>query len=211
MTSEQRDTRIVMIRHGRARCADESIIGGFEGCTGLTAEGRAQVAALRARLERTGELGEIDVVLTSMLPRAVDTAHLLAPALGTDPASVHRDCDLCELHVGEADGLPWDEWRSVHGEAFDADHDRPFAPGGESVNEFADRIERTVRRLADEHVGRTVVVVCHGGVISYWMKRLLGAPDVWFDVENTSLTEWRVGPQTDWALARFNDHAHLLG
>jgi broad specificity phosphatase PhoE len=56
-------------------------------------------------LSATGELGRVDALLASILPRAVETAELIAPALGLDPDSVDQDCDLCELHPGECDGM----------------------------------------------------------------------------------------------------------
>lgn len=199
------------MRHGRAVCADENIVGGRKGCTGLSDLGRTQAAQLRDRLRRTRELGNVDVLVASTLPRAVETAALIAPALGLDPTGIEQDCDFCELHVGEADGMSWVDWRRDHGAAFDADADRAFAPRGESLNQFADRVERAMRRLAVEHAGRTVVVACHGGVVAFSMIRLLGRTnDVWLNADNTSITEWHVTADGRWALARFNDAAHLL-
>ena len=41
----------------------------------------AQVRALADRLARTGELAGVDALYASVLPRAVATAEMLAPAL----------------------------------------------------------------------------------------------------------------------------------
>src|SRR4051812_44587030 len=105
-------TRLVIVRHGEAQCAVDSLVGGPKGCTGLSDEGRRQCEALRDRLIRTGELAETDVVLTSVLPRAIETAAIIAPGLGKSAEiQAKQDCDLCELHPGEADAMTWDEYR----------------------------------------------------------------------------------------------------
>ena len=96
-------TRLVLVRHGESRATVDRTLGGHESCRGLTERGRRQAQALADRLERTGELSDTSVLLTSVLPRAIETAEIVAPALGS--LEIERDCDFCEFHVGEADGL----------------------------------------------------------------------------------------------------------
>jgi probable phosphoglycerate mutase len=215
-------TRIVMVRHGESLAQELRIVGGHNGCQGLSTRGRAQVVALRDRLASTGELGDDVVLYASVMERAVETACVLAPALGNPEIS--QDCDLCEHHPGEGDGLPWDEFdrRYPHpAEGWAPDHRR--APGSETWNEMATRVAGGLDRLVDRHPGRTIVVACHGGVIVQAMIRWLAidpASDderAWFNPENASITEWRRGSNPyrrttlDWELVRFNDHAHLAG
>lgn len=193
----------------------DQTVGGPKGCTGLSEHGRCQAAALRDRLAATGELGTVDVLLSSTLPRAVETAEILAPAVGG--LAVEQLDDLCELRPGEADALLWDDYRSLYmGEGWTWDPYRPMAPGGESWAEFMVRVGRTLTDVSREHAGRTIVVACHGGVIEGSLVSLGHLPtgnrfDV--DIENTSITEWQWRPNRRghpaWALARFNDAAHL--
>ena len=72
---------MVLIRHGEAVCNVSGVCGGQLGCRGLTDRGRRQVEGLRDRLLETGELAGADVLYASVLPRAIETAELLAPAL----------------------------------------------------------------------------------------------------------------------------------
>jgi probable phosphoglycerate mutase len=123
------------------------------------------------------------------------------------------DCDLCELHPGEADGLTWDEFRVRYGDPdFDADPDSVVAPGGESWSSFVARASGAVARLADAHRGQLVVVVCHAGVIESTLLTFLpvaeGRGRLGLPTEHTSLTEWERG-DGDWRLVRYNDSAHL--
>jgi probable phosphoglycerate mutase len=203
-------TRLVLIRHGEARAALDRVVGGDRGCTGLSDRGRVQAEALRDRLARTGEVSA-DVLLASTLPRAVETADIIAPSLGRLP--VMQDCDLCELHPGECDALSWEEYDARYGVDMANDLYAPMSPGGESLAEFVLRVGRALHRLAKEHEGRNVVVACHGGVVIGSMINFFGLPvapalrpDLF--VENTSITEWQKRDGR-WSLVRFNDVAHL--
>lgn len=212
-------TRIVLVRHGEAQCHVDQVVGGLKGCTGLSDLGRRQAIALRDRLAAGGELAGAHVLYASTLPRAVETAQLIAPALagrGGDPV-VHQDEDLCELHPGEADGITWEDFRAQYTwpGGWDTSFYRPMAPGAESWALFSARVGGVLTRLAADHAGQTVVVACHGGVIENSF-RALGQlslnPQFLLRIENTSVTEWERPPGTDerrWTLVRFNDAAHL--
>lgn len=213
-------TRLVLIRHGESNSTVQRIVGGHEGCTGLSERGRHQAETLAGRLRRTGELAGVSALLTSVLPRAVETAEIIAPALGG--LVPDRRCELCEIHPGEGDGLSWEEFRDRY---LPADGSRSpyraWSPGGESWATFMARIGTTLGEVARRHQGQTVVVVCHGGVIEGSFAALGNQPlRRLFDVacENTSITEWSrweddAGPPPEevrWRLVRFNDAGHLL-
>ena len=83
------------------------------------------------------------------------------------------------------------------------------------------RVGGILRELAERHAGQTVVIACHGGVIEQSVITFLGLGHqgelATFDIENTSLTEWRRPSDEDvwwrppglWRLVRLNDAAHL--
>jgi probable phosphoglycerate mutase len=214
MPSDADQTRIVLIRHGQSRATVDQIAGGIRGCRGLTDLGVRQVEALRDRLAATDELGLVTAILSSTLPRAEETAAVLAPALGG--LTIVSDPELCEIDPGEGDGLSWEEWGERFG-GFDslAEPYRPLAPGGESFAEFQVRIGRALSRVAQEHAGGVVVVACHGGVIDGSLRFGLGL--AWTasartiaEPANTSITEWTcAGDPLHWCLVRYNDVAHL--
>jgi probable phosphoglycerate mutase len=205
-------TTLILVRHGQSQVMVDRVVGGLKGCRGLSDLGRTQAAALRDRLARTGELSA-DAVYTSTMPRAVETAAIVAPALGHEPV---QDEDLCELHPGECDGLAWDDAVAKYAIAYDQLGNRPLSPGGELGAEFQARVSGVVGRLLERHAGQTVVAVCHGGVVVAATLHLLGLPaygssaPVAFTLDVTSLTEWQVSDGEN-RLRRFNDHAHLAG
>jgi broad specificity phosphatase PhoE len=205
--------RLILVRHGDAHAGFHGVIGGRTGCTGLTDRGREQAAALRDYFATSGRV-RADVLLSSVIPRAIETAEIIAPGLGIE--TFGRECDLCEVHTGAADGLEWAEWGVRYG-SFDmeADPDRVFAPEGESWNSFHERVRQVLERLAQAYEGRTVVAVCHAGVIMASMRVLLGIKQpvngARLAPTNTGLTEWGWEPQRGrWTLHTFNEACHLV-
>jgi len=212
VTAEAPATRIVLVRHGESRCNIDGIVGGDRGCTGLTERGAAQVAALAQRLAATGELAGTAALYASTLPRAIETAEILRPALeatnGGRALEIVVDRDLRELEPGEADGLAWTDVYERWGPFdFDLDGD-PFVPGAEPWRAFAARAAGAVTRVADDNPGELVVIACHGGIITSSMAHFLpidpGVRRLDLAAKNASMTEWA---RTDghWKLLRYND------
>ena len=211
-------TRIVLIRHGESRAQELGILGGHDGCTGLSDLGREQVGRLRERLASTGELGGASVLYSSLMPRAIETAELLAPVLGD--LEVRRDCDFCEGHPGEADGLTWTELDERYPVDPAWTNRTKRAPGWETWLEMGDRVGGALESLVARHPGETVVIACHGGVVVHSMFHFLGLDSdggnrAWIAPDNTSLTEFVFAPNPyvkstlPVQLVRYNDHAHL--
>jgi probable phosphoglycerate mutase len=214
-------TRIVLVRHGESMAQEDQVVGGHVGCKGLSDRGRRQVEALRDRLARTGELCDAAALYASVMPRAVETAEIIAPALRG--LGVVQECDFCEHHPGEGDGLPWSEFELRYPRPEGPwDPDLRRDPGGETWNEMAARVSRGLDAIVERHPGQLVVVACHGGVIIQSMAKWLGLQPAdsgraWMNPINASLTEWRFASNPfsvgtlPIELVRFNDAAHLAG
>ncbi len=208
-------THLYLIRHGESVANVQPIVAGMRGDVGLTERGVAQADRLRERLAQ-GEIAA-DVLIASTLPRARQTAEIIAPALGLP---IIFDDEVQELDIGEADGMSTREaWAKYGMPDFENSPLRPIAPGGDSWGSFMLRVGRAFARIASEHVGKTIVVVCHGGVIDgafiYFMGLpTLQLPQIDFYTHNTSITHWihhhRDGTPI-WKLERYNDIAHLTG
>lgn len=209
-------TRLLLIRHGESVATVQQIVGGAHGCTGLSDLGRAQSRRLRDRLA-AGHEPVVDRLLASTLPRAIETAEILNEALGLE---LELEDELVEHRPGDADGLRWPDVVARFGD-YDGER-RPYsrmAPGAESVAEFQHRVGVLLHRLIEANIGRTVMLVCHGGVIHQAFRSALGlshrpAFDLWS--LNTSITELAgraaAGKAPDrWRLVRYNDAAHLAG
>lgn len=213
--AQENNTRLILIRHGESNVTVQRILGGEKSCTGLSKLGRDQAEALRIRFE--GEKIEIDTLYASTMPRAIETAEIIQPALKVQ--NIRTDSELVEHRPGEADGKPYDELEELYGQRdyYGRPH-TPFAPGAESLHGFHYRVSAALERLIAKHAGEKVMIVCHGGVIDVAIRQLLDLPrrgqfDLW--TLNTSITEFVVddiGPKRGrWTLIRYNDHAHLSG
>ena len=204
------NTRLVLIRHGESRATVERFIGGYRTCTGLTEFGRLQVRALRDRLI-TGHDVAATALISSNFPRAVETAQILAPALGSMPIDI--DAGWGEHDPGpDLDGTSFDTYVARFGEPSWSDLDAIVFPGGETVREFHSRVVNTLRETVRRHEGGTVVVACHGGVVDVVMRHTLQMHQTGkFELHtlNTSISEMVHVEGSKWRLVRYNDAAHL--
>jgi probable phosphoglycerate mutase len=93
---------------------------------------------------------------------------------------------------------------------------RPFArvsSGCETWLEFSTRVQQALYRVTQEHAGKDIVIVCHGGVIQasfIYCFHIANAFIPGVVIGNTSITHWSqaaVGQR--WILQRYNDTSHL--
>ncbi len=207
------NTRLVLIRHGESQVTVKRILGGPRSCTGLSPLGRQQAERLRDRFLSSGEI-QPDVIISSRYPRALETANIVAPGLGSLPVQV--DAAWGEHDPGpECDGMKYADFVARFGHVdWSGDPDGVTFRGGETVAEFSHRVRGAVFKATSQYEGKTVVVFCHGGVIDASLRRALNVPPVGgFDIYtlNTAITEIvHVGPNK-WQLHRYNDSSHLAG
>jgi probable phosphoglycerate mutase len=122
----------------------------------LNEDGRAQAAAARELLAEA----EFDRVLASGLPRAVETARIVAPE-----REVEEWPELHELRGERLSSIPPEELESAFVHAFRGvvPNEKRFL-GGETVGELFDRVLPAVERLLADETWDTALAVLHGGV-----------------------------------------------
>lgn len=219
MADDQLLSRLLIVRHGESVAMAEGVVGGPQGCRGLTELGRAQAAALRDRFA-AGREPEVDAVYSSPLPRARETTEIVLPALGGSERGrleIRIHDDLEEMRLGPADGMTWEAARERFG--FIQPMDQPYTPvleGGESRAGFRHRVALALNDIAAAHMGKTVFVGCHGGISSAAMAMAFGIPPSHRGVgvvtavtaiTELELLEWK--GRRLWQVRRFNDAAHL--
>jgi len=144
--------RIYLMRHAQVRY--------FEGVHPhevlLTEAGRNQAAAARDALQEV----HFDRVLTSGLPRTLETAQIVAPY-----GDHERNPALREIESGELRGVDPVEVQAMMTAAF-----RGVVPldsqflGGETVGELLDRVLPELDRLLADPTWDVVLLVLHGAV-----------------------------------------------
>ncbi|TMD27724.1 MAG: histidine phosphatase family protein, partial [Chloroflexi bacterium] len=120
-------------------------------------------------------------------------AEIIAPALGLP---IVFDDEVQEERPGEALNMSEREFRAKFGAV--AFEQKPFfriAPGAETWVEFALRAGTALKRITHEHEGKTIVIVCHGGIVDSSFLLFFGLsslqfPPIFFETHNTSITHW---------------------
>jgi alpha-ribazole phosphatase len=168
-------TRLLLVRHGEP---DESMHG--------RCYGRLDVPLSAAGLRRAAAVGEtlrsheIAAVYTSPLQRALDTARAVASAHGLE--AIPREA-LLELDFGELEGRSHEEIASEHPELYRFWMEDPSTvrfPGGEALSDLRARVLQEVAGIRERHVGQSVAVVAHGGVVRVVLAEALELPDTAF-------------------------------
>ncbi len=199
--------RILMARHGQTEWNLAGRIQGIEDSP-LTALGVEQAQAIGRAWRDSG----IRTIHSSPLGRAMDTARHAAAGPG---AACVGDPALVERAFGRYEGVPISALREM-----DPDWEaiilgtRPelAAPGGESLQTVAARVEAAVQRLAAASDQPTLGIVSHGHCLLGLVWRLSGEPaDIrQFHHRNASYSEleWNNGQLKvlRWAVAD-----HLAG
>jgi probable phosphoglycerate mutase len=161
-------TPALLLRHGQS---EWNALGLWQGQADppLSREGRRQTAVATARIGAEPWFEGFDLVVSSDLVRARQTAELLAEGLDLAVAPV-ADEGLREFDAGEWSGRTLAEIEKVwpgEVERFTSGLvDSP--PGGENRRDFDLRVSRAIRRiarLADQTSATSVLLVAHGGVV----------------------------------------------
>jgi ribonuclease H / adenosylcobalamin/alpha-ribazole phosphatase len=202
-----RPTSTLLLRHGETPLSTERRFAG-RGDIPLTEAGLAQADAAAARLAARGN---IDVIVTSPLLRARQTAEAVAKATG---ASVEVSDDLVETDFGKWEGMTFAEIQARWPDelaAWLASVD-VAPPGGESFAAVARRVVAALDGLLAAHALKTLVLVSHVTPIKTLACRAMLAPPaamyrIHLDVASLCEIAWfSDGPAV---VRSLNDTAHL--
>lgn len=150
-------TLVCLIRHGET---DWNATGRLQG--------REDIALNDAGLAQARELaryfgtGEWDVIYSSPLQRAFETARIIAGQLGLP--EIFREEDLQERDYGAASGLLPEERRLRF-------HDG-IIPGQEDFELLRNRAMKVLNRIARHHKGHRILVVAHGALTNAMLYSL---------------------------------------
>jgi 2,3-bisphosphoglycerate-dependent phosphoglycerate mutase len=207
-------TTICLIRHGETPWNTERRIQGHTDI-GLNEAGLDQAHAAAAWLQNKHP--KISQMYSSDLSRAWLTACTIANGLRLSPIP---DSQLRERRYGNFEGLTYqqaEEQFPTDYQAFEGRIPEFAIPGdGESLIQLYSRITQSLQKIAEAHLGETVAIVCHGGVLDIVNRFVRQKPlhekrD--FDVPNAGLNWIRFQPHTSptWTILEWGSTAHLNG
>jgi probable phosphoglycerate mutase len=200
-------TVTLLLRHGQTPLSTERRFAGI-GDIELTETGVRQA---KLAGERLAARGDIDVIVTSPLQRASQTAAEVAATTG---APVVADDDLRETDFGAWEGLTFAEVQQRWPDEVTAWLADPAVapPEGESFTAVGVRVRAALDRLLGQYPGQTVLVVSHVTPIKTLLTEALLAPPaalhrMFLDVGSLNEVHWfSDGPAV---VRSLNDTGHL--
>ncbi|MCX5701176.1 MAG: histidine phosphatase family protein [Candidatus Omnitrophica bacterium] len=165
-------TRLVLIRHGITEWNKQKRYCGYKDIN-LSSQGKIQAIKLRKSIKKFS----FDRIYCSDRKRALQTRAIL---FGKTKFSRVRD--LREIHFGVLEGLTHDQIMKKYPVAYKAWLRDPYKgriPDAESLSDFKKRVIRVMKEIVRSNLGKTVAVVCHGGVIAMFVSSILKSRKFW--------------------------------
>jgi probable phosphoglycerate mutase len=189
-------TRLGIIRHGSTAWNKE---GRAQGSTDipLDEEGLLQAARLGERMQSE----PWDIIITSPLGRARQTAEHIAAKIGSIPLLLEDQ--LREAGGGLIEGTTVAERIERWGEGW-----RTQDLGMESSEQVTARGISFVENILREHPGKNILIVSHGSFIRHLLQALLPASYAHESIKNTSVTSLLFSDRA-WTCELYNCTKHL--
>lgn len=196
-----------LIRHGETDWNAQRRLQGWRDIP-LNAKGVHQAEKLADALHPPGFNVNVDVIISSDLSRAAETARIAAGHLGK-PVETYQS--LRERNYGIYEGEDWARLEEIGIQTALRSPDT-LIEGGETLQAFNTRIREAFEHIARVHAGQKILVFSHGGVIDMaWRvcdQQTLIAPRP-APILNTSINEFSICQSGTWALREWGNTAHL--
>ncbi len=201
-------TRFCLVRHGETDWNVERRLQGHTDID-LNKRGLAQAEQMANALKRIDL--EFDVLYTSDLQRAAKTAQAIERLF---KASAIVSAALRERHLGVLQGITTADAPKVAPDLWKSHLSRNIMEdlqGGESIQQFANRIQAALEQIRIEHLGKTILLVSHGGALDMMYRiasnQALDAEKA-VTVPNASLN-WISHDGVGWKVDDWADTSHL--
>jgi len=195
--------KILLLRHGTTDLVDSCLCGQMPGVL-LNENGRQQAITLAARL------ASLDVLVSSPLERAWETASIIARMHGLEPVACEA---FAERDFGRWTGTPFQDlvagsfWTRLDTSG------TKTAQNCESMDEVQRRALTALENImAKEVSARTIAVVSHSAVVRALLSHAAGLPlssYLQFTIHPASISEIGYGESDGFHVVRVNDCDHL--
>jgi broad specificity phosphatase PhoE len=194
---------LYLVRHGQTDLNRDKRFRGMTDAP-LNQVGREQAWGAGEILAGSG----IKSIYTSPLPRAVETAELIASATG---ATVIPDHDFVDIDYGDWQGLTVEEVEERYGpeqmESWVADPGAFRFPGGDSMADVLARVGPALRRIVGEEYPGPAAAVSHLAVLKTCFLAALDLGFGWFwkvVIENGSVGSFLYAGDDGFTLESWN-------
>lgn len=166
-------TKIYLVRHTQTIGNIEKRLTGRNDYE-LTKEGSKMVKLLEEKFRNI----EINAIYSSTSKRTIQTVQQIAEEKGL---KIIQDERLCEMYFGIYDGWKWEDVNKVnpkiHGLHVQTNEIMQI-PKQESTQEVANRMYECIKQIAQENIGKNVLIASHGVAIEAFLRKITNIPFV---------------------------------
>lgn len=201
-------TQFWLVRHGETLWNANKRLQGWLDIP-LSPVGLKQAERLGEYLRSTSFDVPIDVVVSSDLSRAFETARIAAGHFGH---TIHADPELRERSYGIYEGQDWATLHGMLASGVNFRDPQQAIEQGESLHSFEQRVSNAFQSLAQRYRGQRVLAFAHGGVIDIAWRR---ASQLALDFEradpilNTSINHFSIDENNNWKMIDWGRVEHL--
>ncbi|NYT62033.1 histidine phosphatase family protein [Alcaligenaceae bacterium] len=202
-------TRFWLIRHGETEWNANRRLQGWLDIP-LSAVGARQAEQLRDYLQSSSFTAPVNVVVSSDLSRAFETARIAAGHFGH---AIEANDALRERCYGIYEGQDWHSLNAEQaGSQVNFRDPQQAIERGETLHDFAHRITQAFEDIARRYPGRNILAFSHGGVIDIaWRKASNLALEVkrHEPILNASINQFSIDQDMNWQIKDWAQAEHL--
>ena len=142
---------IYLVRHGECKANVDGVIAGAGDDSPLTELGKQQAVDAAKNLNGI----QFDLIVTSPMTRAKDTAEIIANELGFDKAKIVPKIEFNEKEVGEFSGKPKEEYFAF---------EKSGGEAGETTTDMQERVRSGIDWLKQQNF-QNALLVTHNGTV----------------------------------------------
>ena len=198
-------TIIYLTRHGETEWNIEKRLQG-RGDSPLTENGIQRAKELRDRIKNI----DIDVIYSSPIKRALNTANILRGNKNIDIVTDDRLMEMCfgdyegkKIDIIQKENPNWDIKLIMQGNV------EICSPNGENLKEVRERISKLMNKIIAENIGKSILIVTHGitlKALMYYFKD----EDVNSEVMGqATLTKINIDEKNNFYIEFKNDDSHF--
>ncbi len=196
----ERMTTIGLIRHG---ITEWNELGKAQGISDIPLNdlGRKQAITLGDRLSLEKHW---DMIITSDLSRAFETAKIIGSKIGFPTSRIQIDPRIKEINFGEIEGTTEEQRFRQWGREW-----RDLQLGMESYEDVSNRGLAFLEDIVGTFKGKRILVVSHGALIGLTLQKLLPQKFKQTSIDNTSITYLSYSDDI-WHCSLYNCTRHLV-
>ena len=199
---------VILVRHGETDWNTQQVFRGRVDVP-LNKVGLSQAKSVGVSLQDRA----IDVIYSSPLSRALETAHMLAVGRNIE---VELEIGFIDIDFGAWQGLSHqkvkEDFKDLYTTWLSEPHRVTF-PGGESLDEVKVRSKKALEKVVENNPGRTVAIVSHRVVNKVLLCTILGLDlsHFWYIRQDTCAVNSFEYKDGNYYLTLLNDTCHLKG